>query len=64
LISVKAMRAACERVHGFVRGDEIYAAFEQGTAAVALHNGIITGYSPGIGLRGHASVTQRKMSWR
>jgi hypothetical protein len=54
LISVKAMCAACERVHGFVRRDEIYAAFEQGTAAVALHNRIITGYSTGIGLRGHA----------
>lgn len=43
----------CARVHGFPRSDEIHAAVEQRTARVVLHDGLITGYTTGIGLRGH-----------
>jgi predicted N-acetyltransferase YhbS len=44
----------CQQVHGFVRSSEIHAAVEQGTATVALTNALITGYSTGIGFRGHS----------
>ena len=44
----------CERIHGFIRRDEISGAVEQGTATVVVHDGKITGYATGIGLRGHA----------
>ncbi len=51
---VRACERLCELVHGFVRADEIHAAVKQKTAIVVLRGGSITGYTTGIGLRGHA----------
>jgi predicted N-acetyltransferase YhbS len=51
---IRACEQLCERVHGFVRADEIHASVEQKTAMVVLREGSITGYTTGIGLRGHA----------
>jgi ribosomal protein S18 acetylase RimI-like enzyme len=44
----------CEAVHGFSRGFELRGAIEQKTASVVQRSGSISGYSTGLGFRGHA----------
>jgi predicted N-acetyltransferase YhbS len=44
----------CAVVHGFARGAETEVAVKQHTALVVERAGRITGYSTGLGLRGHA----------
>src|SRR5262249_62340210 len=51
---IRACEHLCDRVHGFVRADEIHVAVKQETATVVLRGGRITGYTTGIGFRGHA----------
>jgi len=44
----------CTAVHGFARTFELRAAIEQKTARVVERGAYISGYSTGLGLRGHA----------
>lgn len=45
----------CAFVLGFARSGEIRTAVSQGTATVAFNRNRITGYTTGLGLRGHAA---------
>ena len=49
-----AVDALCKTVHGHTRHNEVAGAIAMGTARVVTTNGIITGYSTGIGFFGHA----------
>jgi hypothetical protein len=51
---LSACDALCVRVHGHSRGGGLRDAFAQGTARVAERDGLITGYTSGIGFCGHA----------
>jgi GNAT superfamily N-acetyltransferase len=44
----------CKSVHGFSREMELRQAKDQGIATMIEQNGVITGYSAGIGILGHA----------
>ncbi len=49
-----ACNLLCERVHGLTREMELRTAIEQKIGTIVEHDGQITGYAAGIGLRGHA----------
>ena len=49
-----ACDALCVRVHGHGRGGGLRDALAQGTARVVERDGLITGYTSGIGFYGHA----------
>jgi predicted N-acetyltransferase YhbS len=49
-----ACDALCTCVHGFARNAELGAAIAQHTAALVERGGRVTGYSTGLGFRGHA----------
>jgi predicted N-acetyltransferase YhbS len=44
----------CKSIHGFSREMELRQAKDQGIATMIEQNGVITGYSAGIGILGHA----------
>ena len=51
---VSVCNELCKSVHGFSREMELRQAKDQGIATMIEQNGVITGYSAGIGILGHA----------
>lgn len=51
---IEDCNALCVKIHGHARPAELNEAIRQGTAAVVIHGGRITGYTTAIGFFGHA----------
>ena len=51
---VSVCNELCKSVHGFSREMELRQAKDQGVATIIEQNGVVTGYSAGIGILGHA----------
>ena len=51
---VSVCNELCKSVHGFSREMELRQAKDQGIATIIEQNGVVTGYSAGIGILGHA----------
>ncbi|HSM85304.1 MAG TPA: GNAT family N-acetyltransferase [Candidatus Limnocylindrales bacterium] len=54
LLDLQLCNRLCVTTHGFARELELRSGIEQGMAMVVERSGRITGYSSGIGFRGHA----------
>jgi predicted N-acetyltransferase YhbS len=57
---LEACDRLCQQIHGFDRHRELSQAIQQGTATVALHGNIVTGYATSIGFYGHAVGTSNE----
>jgi ribosomal protein S18 acetylase RimI-like enzyme len=51
---IETCNQLCVTAHGFSRGFELRGAIEQKTASVVQRDGSLSGYSTGLGFRGHA----------